>query len=388
MLPYLSDILVDVWGPFRLLSSHAVLIFLGAMLAGVLNLFLLPRLWKYLPHDQGKAFVKDSEKAKGKPTAAGIIMVCIFTVVLLLVMPLNWRCACTIAVLFVTMLTGFGDDISKKPWGQLKKGILDFIVSLAAAACICGCRDATIWLPFFKGGGIGGSYVVAAWLYIPLAACVLWISINAVNCSDGVDGLAGSLALLTLFFMGAFLYGVTGHYTVAKYLLLPHYQDGARWAIMMFSACGMLAGYLWHNASPSAVLMGDAGSRFLGLLIGVATLASGNPFMLLVCAPILLANGGTGLVKIVLLRCLRRLGYDVRLPLSRVPNPINPKNFATDEEAERQIGLVKVINRYRFPIHDQCRKNLNWSDTQVLVRFMLLQGMITPLLVVLFIKLR
>ncbi len=388
MLPYLSDYLVNVWGPFRLLGSHAVLIFLGAMLAGALTWLLLPRLWRFLPHDQGKAFVKDSQKAKGKPTAAGIIMVSIFTLISLLVVPLNWHCALMIVVLFAIMLTGFGDDMSAKPWGQLIKGTLDFILSVAAAICICGGKDATIWLPFFKGAGVGGSYIVSVWVYVPLAACVLWISINAVNCSDGVDGLAGSLALLTLFFMGTFLYGVIGHYTVSKYLLLPHYQDGARWAIMMFTACGMLAGYLWHNASPSSVLMGDAGSRFLGLLIGVSTLASGNPFMLLVCAPILLANGGTGLVKIVLLRFLRRLGYDVRLPLSRVPNPINPKNFATDEEAERQIGLVKVINRYRFPIHDQCRKNWNWSDTQVLVRFMLLQGMITPLLVVLFIKLR
>lgn len=388
MLPYLSEILVNAWGPFRLLSSHAVLIFLGALLAGAVTWYVLPRFWKYLPHDQGKAFVKDSEKAKGKPTAAGIIMVTVFTVTLTAVMPLSWRFTGMTAVLFITMLTGFGDDVSTKPWGQLKKGLLDLIVSVAAALCISGLQDVTVWLPFVKGASAGGSFIVPLWIYVPTAACILWISINAVNCSDGVDGLAGSLALLTLLFMGIFLYSITGHVTIAKYLLLPHYADGAQWAVMMFTACGMLAGYLWHNASPSAVMMGDAGSRFLGLLIGVAALASGNPFMLLVAAPILLANGGTGLVKLILLRILRRLGYDVRLPLSRVPNPINPKNFATDEEAERQIGIVKVINRYRFPIHDQCRKNMNWSDTQVLVRFMLLQGMITPLLVVLFIKLR
>ena len=112
MLPYLSEILLKVWGPFRLLSSHVVLIFLGAFIAGLFTWLLLPCLWKYLPHDQGKAFVKDSEKAKGKPTAAGIIMVSVFTVTLLLVMPLNWRVGGMIGVLFITMLTGFGDDIS------------------------------------------------------------------------------------------------------------------------------------------------------------------------------------------------------------------------------------------------------------------------------------
>ena len=85
---------------------------------------------------------------------------------------------------------------------------------------------------------------------------------------------------------------------------------------------------------------------------------------------------------------VKKLGFDVRQALSNVPNPINPKNFATDEEVEKQIGLVRFIQRYRFPIHDQCRKNLNWSDTQVLVRFMLLQAVTTPFFILMFIKLR
>jgi phospho-N-acetylmuramoyl-pentapeptide-transferase len=120
----------------------------------------------------------------------------------------------------------------------------------------------------------------------------------------------------------------------------------------------------------------------------MAGIATGNPFILLVAAPILIVNGGTGLIKLVLLRLLKKLGFDVRQALSNIPNPINPQNFATDEEVEKQIGLVRFLHRYRFPIHDQCRKNLGWSDTQVLVRFMLLQSMITPLMILLFIKLR
>ena len=134
--------------------------------------------------------------------------------------------------------------------------------------------------------------------------------------------------------------------------------------------------------------MGDAGSRFLGLLIGLASLASGNPFMLLIVATMLLLNGCIGLIKITILQQLKRLGYDIRQPLSNVPNPINPKNFATDEEVKKQIGFVRFLHRYRFPIHDHCRKNLKWSDTQVLVRFMLLQALVTPFLILLFIKLR
>ncbi|MBR4674999.1 MAG: hypothetical protein IKP00_11090 [Victivallales bacterium] len=388
MLPFLSEHLTQFWGPFRLLSSFLVLIAIGSSLAAILSFFFLPKLWDRLPHDGGKAFVKGSEAAKGKPTGAGVILVNIFTLVILLVLPLHWRFVGIIACLYFCMMTGYLDDKSSTPWGQLKKGLLDAVVVLAAATLLSRGKDVTIWLPIFKGSAPGGGFVIPVAIYIPCAAFLLWISINAVNCSDGVDGLAGSLALMTLFILGIFLYGVTGHKKIAEYFLLPHYTDGAHWATMAFITCGMLAGYLWHNAKPSSVMMGDAGSRFLGLLIGLGSLACGNPFMLLVVAPILLFNGGTGLVKILLLRLLKNLGFDVRQALSRVPNPINPQNFATDEEVEKQIGLVRFIQRYRFPIHDQCRKNLDWSDTQVLVRFMLLQALLTPFLILLFVKLR
>lgn len=388
MFPYLASKLVLIWGPFRLLGSHMVLLSLGAALCAYFTFRLLPALWDRLPHDQGKAFVKDSEKAKGKPTGAGLILVSIFTIITLILIPFSLRFYGLIITLFLCMLTGYLDDRSQVPWGQLKKGLLDGVIVLMAAAFLCGGKDTVIWLPFIKGSLPGGGFLVPVYIYIPVAAILLWLSINAVNCSDGVDGLAGSLAFLTLFIMGCFLYGITGHTKMAEYLLVPHYKDGALWAITLFSACGMLAGYLWYNANPSSVLMGDAGSRFLGLLIGLAGLASGNPFILLITAPILIINGGTGLVKLVLLRTLKKLGFDVRQALSNIPNPINPQNFATDEEVEKQIGLVRFIQRYRFPIHDQCRKNMHWSDTQVLVRFFLLQATITPLLILIFIKLR
>lgn len=388
MLPFIARFIKDFWGPFRLFESYLILISLGAGVSALLTWWLLPKLWDYLPHDQGKLFVEGSEKAKGKPTGAGVVMVTVFAIVTLLVLPLSWRFSGLVGCLYLIMLTGYFDDRSVKPWGQLKKGLLDLAIVLLAALFLSGCAPTEIWLPFVKSSAPGGGFMIPAWAYIPCAAFILWICVNAVNCSDGVDGLAGSLALLTLFGLGAFLYGITGHTTMAKYLLLPHYTDGAQWAVIIYSSCGMLAGYLWHNASPSAVMMGDAGSRFLGLLIGLAALASGNPFILLVAAPILIANGGSGLIKILMLRFLKKLGFDVRMPLSKVPNPINIKNFATDEEAEKQIGLVKILHRYRFPIHDQCRKNWKWSDTQVLVRFMLLQATITPLMILLFIKLR
>lgn len=388
MLPYLAPWLTRFWGPFRLFESHLTLICLGAGLCAFLAFFLLPRLWQFLPRDQGKPFVKNSEEAKGKPTGAGIIFVLLCLGCLALVLPPSWKLWGITGCLLVSMLTGFLDDASEVSWSELKKGLWDALIALIAAAILCKGQDAVIWLPLIKGSQAGGGFLVPFWYYLPCATAFLWLSINVVNCSDGVDGMAGSLALLGLCGLGAFLYGIAGHITLAKYLLIPHNPEGAYWGILIFTAAGGLAGYIWHNANPSAVLMGDAGSRFLGLLIGLGVLASGNPFLYLAAAPILLFDGGIGLLKLSFLRSLKRLGCDVRAPLRNMVNPKNPANFASDEEVSRQLILVRWIHRLRCPMHDHCRKNLGWSVTQVVMRFMLLQSLLMPLILIVIIKLR
>ena len=387
MLPFLAPLLLKAWGPFRLFSSYLVLIGLGTLAAAGLTWWLLPKTFKRLPRDQGKPFVKEGEEAKGKPTGAGVVFTTLFLAVLAFVLPPSaqmWELA---ICLFLAMLSGFGDDCSEPHWGEARKGTLDLLVALLASLALCQCRDVTMWWPLFKGGAPDGSFVIPVWVYVPMATIILWWTINATNCSDGVDGLAGSLTLLSLFFLGGFLYGIIGHTEVSRYLLLPHRADGARWGILVFVAAGGLAGYVWHNAKPSAVLMGDAGSRFLGLLVGMAVLASGNPFMVLVVSPVVLLNGGTGLVKLLLLRGFGRLGFDVRPPARNLVNAAH-HNAASEEEEARQAFFVRFLHRYRFPLHDHCRKKLQWSDPQVLVRFMLLQALLTPILFGLLVKLR
>ena len=396
MLPYLArHFLTPLWGPFRLLESHLILILVGACSCTLLTWLLLPRLWHLLPHDRGKNFVAGSEKAKGKPTGAGFVTTLIFLACAFMVMPFFMEYAIIGVCLLAIMMTGFLDDRSTADWGQLKKGLLDLAISLVAAwtighwqAKIAEMDGPTIWLPLVKGPLPGGAFMLPLWLYVIIGTALLWLMINVVNCSDGVDGVAGSLALYGLFGMGVFLYGVLGHEGITGYLLLPHLENGASWAICIFTAAGGLCAYLWYNASPSMVLMGDAGSRFYGLLLGIAVLVSGNPFMFLVATPILMVNGGMGLVKLILLRMMKKLGYDTRPPRSITVNPVHPENFATEEEAAKQCMLVRFLHRYRFPVHDHCRKNLGWSDSQVLIRFMLLQTAPMPLFIIVMIKLR
>ncbi len=349
MFPWLSEYLVEIYGPFRLFSSNVFLIGVGAVLTSLSTWYLLPRLWRRLPRDCGRSFAVGAQQSVGKPVGAGIIFIPIFLITCLLVVPFNWRHAEILACVFLAMLEGFMDDKSHGGWSEYRLGAIDLVISLLGAIALSQLETVQLWLPLIKT-----PVMVSPWLYIPMATGLIWLTINATNCTDGVDGLSGSLLALAFVYLGGILYGIVGHEGISSYLLVPHYPDGALWAILSFVMVGCLVGYLWHNAMPSAVLMGDAGSRPLGFLLAVLILASGNPFLIFVVAGVVLVNGATGLLKVALLRFFK-------------------------------IGIFKTI---RWPLHDHVRQCYGWSNTQVLVRFVLLQAVGTPLFLVLLLKVR
>lgn len=359
MLYYLSDLLQHLWGPFRLLKSHALLLGGGAFTAALLIGLFLPKLWDKLPRDRGKVLCKDlgGMKSAGKPTGAGFYVTLLALPVLLVFVPLSVGDVCALIGMYAAMIFGYLDDKAEIPWGELKKGLLDAVCALLIALAIAFDHGTTVWFPFVKT-----VWEVPFALYVPAAAFLLWFTMNATNCSDGVDGLAGSLTEITLVMMSIFLYVIVGYQPVAEYFLLPTNPDGARWSILLMTVAGSFGGYLWFNAEPSKILMGDAGSRFLGILVGAAVLISGNPFLILAVAPIVLVNGGGGLAKLVLLRTAKKLKMDI------------------SDDA--------VIKRIRFPLHDHCKKNLGWSNAQVLMRFILLQLIFMPILLLIFVKVR
>jgi len=345
----LGQSLAEVYGPFRLLSSHLFLGGLGTALATLLTWRLLPRLWAFLPRDRGRAYAVGSAQSKGKPVGAGVVFVPIYLVVCLLIVPLDARFVETLGCVFLAMLAGFLDDRSAEGWGEYRMAAIDLGIAFLAATVLCQFDSVTLWLPLAKT-----PVTAPPWIYIPCAAVVVWLAINATNCTDGVDGLSGSLCALAFLYLGGILYGIVGHREIARYLLVPHYAEGASWATMAFLMVGCLAGYLWYNAPPSSVLMGDAGSRPLGLLLGMLVLACGNPLLIVVVAGVVLVNGATGLLKLALLRFFK-------------------------------IWIFKTV---RYPLHDHFRHSDGWSNTQVLVRFMLLQAVGTPILLVLLLKIR
>ena len=349
MFYLLGEYLQTLFGPARLLTSHLNLIIVGLSAGFVGVIVLLPRLFKRLPADRGREFAIQAENAIGKPTGAGVVFVPVFLLLAILVVPFDGTILLILLLTLVAMITGFLDDRSRHPWGELAKGLFDLVLAVGAALLLFQSEVSLIWLPFTNA-----TFEAPGWLYIPLATVLIWLSINTTNCSDGVDGLSSTLVLIALLSTGTFLYVVVGHVDFSAYLLLPHYVQSAKWAITSFTLVGCLAGYLWYNAYPSHVLMGDAGSRALGFIMGVMIMNTGNPFLMLTVCSVIIINGGTGLVKVGLLRFFN----------------------------------IRILHTIRFPLHDHFRKDLNWSNTQVLIRFALIQMLITIALIGVTVKVR
>lgn len=356
MLYYIGSLFVNSFGPARLLQSYTVLIGLSLFVGFALTYFILPRCFKFLPSDRGREFTLTAEAAKGKPTGGGVVFITIFVLTVVIFVPLDLLQLSILILTWLTMLTGFLDDRSITSWGEYLKGALDLVICVAASFILYFLNEKVtngqpiqFWLPF-----ITKPVTIAPWLFIAISTILLWMSINTTNCTDGVDGLSGTLVLIGLITMGIIFYFILGHKEISAYLLVPHLTDGATWGVMCFALSGVLMGYLWHNAFPSRVLMGDAGSRALGFFIGVCVIVSGNPFLIIATSSIIFINGGMGLIKVFLLRFFK----------------------------------IHVFKKIRFPLHDHMRKSRNWSPTQVLIKFMILQVLITIALLGIIFKIR
>lgn len=300
-------------------TNNTTLVLLVPMLCSFLIAFFSLKFFKrILPKDQGRAFAVNGALSEGKPRGAGIIFVTSFTLCTALFYPLDIENIIYLVLVYAAMLSGYFDDAAETPWGNLKKGLIDLVISLGIAFTYY----------FYNGSQVklyitNSTFIIPAPLFIILAGVLVWTAINVTNCTDGVDGLCGSLVMTVLLPL-AFMVTKSG----AADMLLP---------MIMFVT---LAAYLWFNCSPSQMLMGDAGSRALGVFLAVMFLKTAAPFAFIPMAIVIILDGGLGLLKLSFRRFLKI------------------KNF---------------MEGIRTPLHDHARKNKGWSDTQVVIRFTLLQ---------------
>ena len=133
--------------------------------------------------------------------------------------------------------------------------------------------------------------------FIPLAILVLVGSSNAVNLTDGLDGLAGGCLIVTTAAMTAVTYAA-GHAEMAHYLAIPRIPGAGELTVPAAALVGGVLGFLWFNCHPAQVFMGDTGSLPLGGLLGLLALASRQEWLLAVVGGVFVAEAGSVILQV------------------------------------------------------------------------------------------
>lgn len=303
------------WAQFLKSDQIAML---GTAATFALTFFLLKHPFPFLPSDHGRAFAVNGALSKGKLRGVGFTFVLCFLAGSFLFLPVDREYLIYAILLFAMMMSGYLDDASEKPWNEYLKGAIDLVLSVMAAVTFLNFNSSAVWIGPLE-------LMIPKAVYFVLAVILFWGAVNVTNCSDGVDGLCASLSSVTLLSFALLYRETLGFYAMGNFLF----------AAVLFA-------YLYFNSSPSSMLMGDAGSRALGFYIAIVALKSQNPFIYLLLAGVTIADGGIGLVKLFLKRHMK----------------------------------ISILKNTRTPLHDHLRRNIGWSDPQVVARYVILQALL------------
>jgi phospho-N-acetylmuramoyl-pentapeptide-transferase len=255
----------------------------------LIGLVIGPRFINMLRVRQGKGQpIRDdgpqTHLAKvGTPTMGGLMILTSIVISVLLWMDLSnvyiWAC------LFVTLgfgMVGFLDDYDKVK-KRSHKGVsgrirllFEFLIAGAAVALIVQGSNTNLYMPF-----VNGPVANLGWLYIPFGAFVIVAFGNAVNLTDGLDGLATMPVIIASLAFMLIVY-LVGNAKYANYLGIPHIPGAGDLVILCGAIVGAGLAFLWFNAPPASVFMGDTGSLALGGALGAIAVVSQHEFVLAV----------------------------------------------------------------------------------------------------------
>jgi phospho-N-acetylmuramoyl-pentapeptide-transferase len=285
----------------------------------------------------------ESHLAKsGTPTMGGILIVLAVTVGVLLWADLsNTYVWLALGSLFGFALLGYIDDRLK-----IKRRNSDGVpawIKLAAQAVVASAvvlalylqrnpQTTLLYVPFIKAPVLD---LGAAWLPLAVIYVVYWS--NAVNLADGLDGLATGLMIMALLAFSVLTY-ISGRADWSAYLNIPYIKGASELTVFNLALLGACVGFLWFNAHPAEVFMGDVGSLALGGVLGVLSLIVKKELLLLLI-------GGVFMMEIM---------SDVL-----------------------QVGYFKITKGRRLfkmaPIHHHFELQ-GWKETKVVTRFWILGG--------------
>ncbi len=238
----------------------------------------------------------------GTPTMGGLLILFSLTLATLLLADLsNPYIRLALGVTIGFGLIGFLDDyrkLSRQDSRGLRgtyKLLAQCAIALAAAGYLAAQPnfDTTLTIPFFKDVRLA-----LGWWYIPFAALVMVGASNAVNLTDGLDGLAIGPVIIAGATYTIFTY-VSGHSRIAEYLQVPYVAGAGEVAVF----CGALAaaglGFLWFNAHPARMFMGDVGSLSLGAALGIVALMSKQEIVLAVVGGVFVIEAASVIFQVI-----------------------------------------------------------------------------------------
>ena len=297
---------------------------------------------------------------KNTPTMGGLLIICsILLSSLLWVIPTNPLFLIALATMIYMGVVGFADDYLKvvkhNPRGLSsgKKLILQVCWSVVVGLILLilpVTREFVVQLmvPFMKMPLIAHMPVFVAVFFLVL---VIVGSSNAVNLTDGLDGLAIGCVCTVAFAFAVMAY-VAGHVVFASYLQVPYIVGGGELAVFCGAILGAGMGFLWFNCHPAQIFMGDTGSLALGGALGCVAVMIKQEFALLIVGGIFVIEA----LSVIL-----------------------------------QVGWFKLKHRRIFacaPLHHHFElKKIPWSETQITIRFWILSA-IFALLGILLLKIR
>ena len=318
------------------------LVFLSVFVAIVITMLLMPPWIKFLKSSHIGQQVRDDGPEthlvkQGTPTMGGLMMLIAVVATLLIVGYLTTETFVLIAAVLLTGALGLFDDASKvvheRSLGLTPKGKLIGQFAIATVFCLVAVNllgiEPTVSIPFLYTFDLGilttvvpiGDGIAIPWLYLIFVNILLVGLCNAVNLTDGLDGLAAGTVMISMDVMAAIAFHTD--------LLEP--------AILSAALAGTCIGFLWFNAYPADIFMGDTGSLALGMGLGCLAVVTKSEFIVIIVGGLFVAEALSVMIQV-----------------------------AHYKRTKKRVFLMA-------PLHHHFEKK-GWSETKVVIRFWIISG--------------
>ena len=320
MFSYLADF-ENVWGPLRVLRFITLRSLMAAVTATLIGFIIGPwlihklRALKFGQHydDDRTGDLAQKFDKKNTPTMGGLlIFLSVFFSTVLWAQPNIW----IVVSLFVyTALTavGFRDDylkvVKKNRDGissKEKMGWQTLITIIALAALVLHPTSAVkireLWVPFLKYPALTAMPVAV--LFVLVFFWVVGFS-NAINLTDGLDGLAIGCTITVALVYGIMAYAA-GNVRIAEYLLIGHVPGTGELAVICGALVGAGMAFLWYNSYPAELFMGDTGSLALGGLLGLIAFMVQQPLTLIIVGGVFVVEAVSVMIQVGFFKYTRR----------------------------------------------------------------------------------